>query len=148
MKLINKQTIVAALVGGVSALALTVGGVALAHGHGGGPHGKGGPWNAEKIEEHLAEMTERLDLSSAQAQQVRTIMEEAKTQAEGIKEMPRGKEKFVAMKDLRFATEDQIYANLSCEQRDELRLLKREHKVARMQQRFERHHDSDDDSDK
>mgnify|MGYP001818878449 FL=1 len=40
MKLINKQTIIAALVGGVSALALTAGGVALAHG---GPHGRGGP---------------------------------------------------------------------------------------------------------
>ena len=149
MKLINKQTIIAALVGGVSALALTVGGVALAHGAGhGGPHGKGGPWNADKMEEHLPEMTERLDLSSAQEQQVRTIMEQARTQAEEIKEMPRGKEKFVAMKDLRFATEDQIYANLSCEQREELRLLKREHKVERMQQRFERHHGPDDDSDK
>ena len=140
MKLINKQSIIAALVGGVSALALTAGGVALAHGAGqGGPHGKGGPWNAERMEEHLAEMTERLELSAAQEQQVRTIMEQAKAQAEELKEMPRGKEKFVAMKDLRFATEDQIYANLSCEQRDELRLLKREHKVERMQQRFERH---------
>jgi Spy/CpxP family protein refolding chaperone len=140
MKLINKQTIVAALVGGVSALALTVGGVALAHGAAHGPHGKGGPWTAEKMEEHLSEMAERLDLSPAQEQQVRTIMEDAKSRAEEIKEMPRGKEKFVAFRDLRFATEDQIYANLSCEQRDELRLLKREHKVERMQQRFERHH--------
>ena len=50
MKLINKQTIIAALVGGVSALALTASGVALAHGGGpGGPHGKGGPWSEEKI---------------------------------------------------------------------------------------------------
>ena len=149
MKLINKQTIVAALVGGVSALALTAGGVAFAHGAAcGGPHGKGGPWNAEKMEEHLAEMSERLELSPAQEQQVRTIMEQARTQAEEVEAMPRGKEKFVAFTDLRFATEDQIYANLSCEQRDELRLLKREHKVERMQQRFERHHGSDDDSDK
>ena len=44
MKLINKQTAIAALVGGVSALALPAGGVALAHGAGhGGPHAKGGP---------------------------------------------------------------------------------------------------------
>lgn len=149
MKLINKQTIIAALVGGVSALALTAGGVALAHGAGhGGPHGKGGAWTAERMEEHLTEMTERLDLSPAQEQQVRTIMEQARTQASELKEMPRGKEKFVAMKDLHFTTEDQIYANLSCEQRDELRLLKREHKVERMQQRFERHHGSDEDSGK
>ena len=144
MKLINKQTIIAALVGGVSALALTVGGVALAHGTAGGPHGKGGPWTGEKMEEHLAEMTERLDLSPEQEEQVRTIMEQARTQADEIKEMPRSKEKFTAMKDLHFATEDQIYANLSCEQREELRLLNREHKVERMQQRFERHHGSDD----
>ena len=148
MKLINRQTIVAALVGGVSALALTAGGVALAHGAAHGPHGKGGPWTEEKMEAHLAEMAERLDLSPAQEQQVRAIMEGAKAQAEEVKERPRGKEKFVAMKDLRFTTEDQIYANLSCEQRDELRLLKREHKVERMQQRFERHHGSEDDSDK
>ena len=148
MKLINKQTIVAALVGGVSALVLTAGGVALAHGGGhGGSHGKGGPWTAEKMEEHLAEMTERLDLSAEQAQQVHTIMEQAKAQGEEIREMPRGKEKFTAMKDLRFATEDQIYANLSCEQREELRLLTREHKVERMQQRFERHHGTDASND-
>ena len=57
--------------------------------------------------------------------------------------MPRSKEKFVAMRDLRFATEDQIYANLTCAQRDELRLLKREHKVERMEERFERHHSAD-----
>lgn len=149
MKLINKQTTIAALVGGVSALVLMAGGVALAHGAGhGGPHGKGGHWTAEKMEAHLAEMTERLDLSPAQTQQVRTLMEEAKTNAEGIKEMPRSKEKLVAFRDLHFATEDQIHANLSCEQREELRLLKREHKVARMEQRFERRHGSDDDSDK
>ena len=144
MQLINKQTIIAALVGGVSALALTVGGVALAHGTAGGSHGKGVPWTGEKMEEHLAEMSERLDLSPEQEEQVRTIMEQARTQAEEIKEMPRSIEKFTAMKDLHFATEDQIYANLSCEQREELRLLKREHRVERMQQRFERHHGSDD----
>jgi hypothetical protein len=42
------------------------------------------------------------------------------------------------MKDLHFATEDQIYANLSCEQRDGLRLLQREHKVERMERHFGR----------
>ena len=135
MKLINKQTIIAALVGGVSALALTAGGVALAHG---GPHGRGGPWDPAKMEEHLAELTERLDLSPAQEQQIRAVMEKAQAEASTIKEMPRGKEKFVAMKELHFSAEDQVYANLSCEQREELRLLKREHKVERMQQHFER----------
>jgi hypothetical protein len=43
------------------------------------------------------------------------------------------------MRDLHFATEDQIYANLTCAQREALRLLKREHKVERMDERFERH---------
>lgn len=145
MKFITKQTIIAALFGGVAALMLTAGGVALAHSTGHGPHGKGGHWTAEKIDEHISEMTVRLELSPAQEQQVRTIMEEARTQAEEIKEMPRGKEKFIAMKELHFATEDQIYANLSCEQRDELRLLKREHRTERMQQRFESHHSTDND---
>ncbi|MGB5284452.1 MAG: hypothetical protein WCB63_07290 [Polyangiales bacterium] len=144
MKFINKGTIVAALLGGVAAIALTVGGVAFAHGgpHG-GPHSKGGPWSPEKMEEHLAEMTERLELDPAQEASIRAIVERAQTQREEIKDMPRSKEKFVAMKELRFATEDQIYANLSCEQREELRLLKREHKVERMEQRFERHHSAD-----
>ena len=122
---------------------MTVGGVALAHGGPNGPHGKGGHFTPEKMEAHLAEMTERLDLSPAQEQQIRTIMEHAKAQGDEIKEMPRGKEKFLAMKDLRFATEDQIYANLSCEQREELRLLKREHTAERMEQRFQRHHSGD-----
>ena len=55
----------------------------------------------------------------------------------------RGKEKFVAFRDLRFATEDQIYANLSCEQREELRVLKREKRAEMMEKRFERRHGSD-----
>jgi len=144
MKFINKATIVAALLGGVTAIALTVGGVALAHGgpHG-GPHGERGPWSAEKMEEHLAEMTQRLDLNDAQEASIRAIMERAQAQRQEIRDMPRGKEKFTAMKELRFATEDQIYANLSCEQREDLRLLKREHKVERMEQRFERHNSQD-----
>ncbi len=144
MKFINKGTIVAALLGGVTAIALTVGGVALAHGgpHG-GPHGERGPWSAEKMEEHLTEMTQRLDLNAAQEASIRAIMERAQAQRQEVRDMPRGKEKFTAMKEIRFATEDQIYANLSCEQREDLRLLKREHKVERMEQRFERHHSQD-----
>ena len=140
MKFINKATIVAALLGGVTAIALTVGGVAFAHG---GPHGKGGPWSPEKMEEHLAEMTQRLDLDDAQEASIRAIMKLAQAQREELRDMPRGKEKFTVMKELRFATEDQIYANLSCEQREDLRLLKREHKVERMEQRFERYHSQD-----
>jgi Spy/CpxP family protein refolding chaperone len=144
MKFINKATIVAALLGGVTAIALTVGGVAFAHGgpHG-GPHGERGPWSPEKMEEHLTEMTQRLDLNDAQEASIRAIMEGAQAQRQEIRDMPRGKEQFTAMKDLRFATEDQIYANLSCEQREGLRLLKREHKVERMEERFERHHSQD-----
>ena len=87
----------------------------------------------------LEEMIERLDVSPEQEQQIRTIADGAKSEAAEIREMPRGKEKLVAFRDLHFTTEDQIYANLSCEQREELRLLKREHKVERMQHRLDRH---------
>ncbi|NNE20275.1 MAG: hypothetical protein HKN10_17535 [Myxococcales bacterium] len=144
MKFINKATIVAAMLGGVMAIALTVGGVALAHGgpHG-GPHGERGLWSAEKMEEHLTEMTQRLSLNDAQESSIRAIMERTQAQGQEIRDMPRGKEKFTAMQELRFATEDQIYANLSCEQREDLRLLKREHKIERMEQRFERRHSQD-----
>ena len=143
MKVINKQTILAALVGGFTVIGLMVGGVALAHGGPqGGPHGQGGPWTPEKMEEHLTEMTDRLGLSAEQEANVRAIMTEAQAQRAELKDMPRSKEKLIAMRDLRFATEDQIYANLTCAQRDELRLLKREHKVERMERRFERHHSS------
>jgi|GEM_PF-1441707 len=140
MKFIHKETIIAALAGAVAALVLAVGGVALAHGapHG-GPNGKGGPWSPAQMEEHLIEMAQRLDLSAEQEANIRTIMEQAVTQGQTVEEMPRSKEKFVAMRDLHFATEDQIYANLTCAQRDELRLLKREHKVERMEERFGRH---------
>lgn len=140
MKFINKGNIIAAALGGVAAIALTAGGVAFAHG---GPHGKGGPWTQEKMEEHLTEMTERLELDSEQEARIRAIMEQAAAQGVELREMPRSKEKFGAMKDLRFATEDQIYANLSCEQREDLRLLKREHKVERMEAHFGRHHSDD-----
>jgi Spy/CpxP family protein refolding chaperone len=143
MKFINKQTFLAALVGGVTAIALTTGGVALAYGAHGGPHGKGGHWSPEQMERHLTEMIQRLDLNAEQEANIRGVMEQAVAQRQEIKEMPWGKEKFVAMKDVRFATEDQIYANLTCAQREELRLLKREHKVERMQERFERRHSED-----
>ena len=141
MKRINKQTVIAAAIGGISALTLAVGGVALAHGgpHG-GPHGNGGPFSEERMEELLAEMTERLDLSAEQETQIRTIAEDAKAEAAAIKEMPRSKEKMVAFRNLHFATEDQIYANLSCEQREELRLLKRERRAEWMEERFEQRH--------
>lgn len=141
MKSINKGTIIGTLVGGVCGIMLAVGAVAFASPHGYGPHGgKGRHWTPEKIEEHLTEMTEKLDLSPTQETQIRAIMEQAKASAQEIKEMPRGKEKFVAFRDLHFATEDQIYANLSCAQREGLRLLKREHKVERTQERWERRH--------
>jgi Spy/CpxP family protein refolding chaperone len=144
MKLINKTTIIAALFGGAMAIALALGGVALAHGgpHG-GPHVKGGYWTPEKTEEHLAEMTERLDLSAAQQQQIRAVLEQAQSKAREIEVMPRSKEKFLAFRDLHFATEDQIHAKLSCEQREELRLLMRERKVQRMEERFERRSTTD-----
>jgi Spy/CpxP family protein refolding chaperone len=140
MKFINKGTILAALAGGATTLALAISGVALAHGgpHG-GPHGQGGPWSPGQMEEHLTEMTQRLDLNAEQEANIRAILEQAATQAQAVKEMPRSKEKFIAMRDLHFATEDQIYANLTCAQREALRLLKREHKVERMDERFERH---------
>ena len=86
---------------------------------------------------------QRLDLTPKQETNIRAIMEQAVAQRQEIKEMPRSKEKFVAMRDVRFATEDQIYANLTCAQREELRLVKREHKVDRMEERFQRHHSED-----
>jgi hypothetical protein len=95
------------------------------------------------MEEHLTEMTQRLELNAEQEANIRTIVEQAATQGQEIKEMSWGKEKFIAMKDLRFATEDQIYANLTCAQREELRLVKREHKVERMEERFGRRQSED-----
>ena len=139
MKSYNKGTIIGALVGGVFGVALAIGAVAFASPH--GPHSKG--WTPEKIEEHLTEMTQRLNLSEAQEAQIRTLMERAQTRAQEIKEMPRSPEKFAAFRDLHFTTEDQIYANLSCAQREELRILKREHKAERMRERWERHHAED-----
>lgn len=138
MKNFNRQTIVAALAGGATALVLAVGGVALAHG---GPHGGqrggGGYWTPGNIDEHITEMTERLNLSPAQEQQIRAIVTDAQAKATEIREMPRSRDKMLAFRDLHFATEDQIYANLSCEQREGLRLLKREHRVERMEQHFQ-----------
>lgn len=136
MKSYNQGTIIGLFVGGLFGIALTVGTAALASP--GGPHGHG--WTPEKMQQHVNEMIEKLDLSPAQAEQVRRIMSEAQTRRAEIEELPRGPEKFEAMRDLHFATEDQIYANLSCEQREQLRLLKREHKADRMQERWKHHH--------
>lgn len=141
MKLYNKGTIIGALVGGVFGVALAVGAVAFASPH--GAEGKGHRWSPEKMEQHLTEMTQRLDLSPAQETQIRAAMEQAQASAQAIKDMPRGPEKHAAFQELRFATEDQIYANLTCAQRDQLRLLKREHKAERMQKHWERRQTQD-----
>lgn len=136
MKLIDKRTILAALAGALCALTLAFGAVALAHR---GTHAKGGP-NEAKMDALLEEMVERLDLSAAQEREIRNIAEGAKTEAQEIRQMPNGKEKLLAFRDLHFATEDQIHANLTCEQREELRLIKQQHKAERMEHRFEHHH--------
>lgn len=141
MKSYNKGTMIGALVGGVFGIALAVGTVAFANPH--GPEGRDHHWSPEKMEEHLAEMTERLDLDATQEAQIRAAMENAQARAKEIMEMPRGPEKFAALRDLHFATEDQIHANLTCAQRDQLRLLRREHKAERMQRRWE-HRRSED----
>ncbi|MEM7435441.1 MAG: hypothetical protein AAF436_09845 [Myxococcota bacterium] len=136
MKSYHRGTVAGALMGGLFGLVLAFGAIASASP--GGPQGK--HWSPEKMEKHMNEMIEELSLSSAQEAQIRTIMGQAQTRIAEIKDMPKGPEKFEAFRDLHFTTEDQIYANLSCEQREELRLLKREHRAERMQKRWERHH--------
>jgi Spy/CpxP family protein refolding chaperone len=144
MKLYNKGTVLGAVIGGLFGVALTIGAAAFA-----GPHGRHGPhaegWTPERIEAHLSEMVERLSLDEAQEAQVRAAMETAQAEAKEIKDMPRGPEKLAAFRDVRFATEDQIYATLTCEQREKLRLLKREHRAERMEQRWERHRGEGDE---
>ncbi len=132
----KKGTLIGLLVGGVFGLAITVGAVALAHP--GGPHGgRGHGWSPKRMEQHLTEMTAKMNLTAAQETEIRAALAEATTEAERVREMPRGSEQFEAFRDLHFETEDRIYATLSCEQREQLRLLKREHKADRMQQRWE-----------
>ena len=135
MKSYHRGAIIGTLVGGLCGLVIAV--TAAAFAAPGGPLGK--QWNPEKMERHMNEVIEQLDLSAAQDAQIRTIMQDALTQMTEIKDMPRGEEKFEAMRDLRFTTEDQIHANLTCDQREQLRLLTREHRAERMRQRFEQY---------
>ena len=132
----KNSRVVWTLVGAVSAVALTFGAAALASPS--GSHAKG--WSSGKMQQHFDEMIEELDLSEAQETQIRTAFDQAKARAKEIKEMPRGPEKFEAFRDLHFTTEDTIYATLSCEQREELRLLRRERRAQKMQERWERRH--------
>ena len=134
MKSYHRGTIVGTLIGGLFGLALAASAVAFAAP--GGGHGK--RFSPEKMEQHMNEIISELDLSAAQEAQIRTIMTDARSQMEEIKEMPRSQAKFEAFRDVLFTTEDQIHANLSCEQREELRLLRREHRAERMQEHFEK----------
>lgn len=133
MKSYHRGTIAGTLIGGALGVVLAVGAVAFAAP---GKHGK--RWSPERMEQHMNEVIEQLDLSAAQEVQLRTIVQDAANRMTEIKDMPRSQEKFEAFRDLRFATEDQIHANLTCEQREQLRLLMREHKAEKMQKRFER----------
>ncbi|MEM8606251.1 MAG: hypothetical protein AAGF92_04060 [Myxococcota bacterium] len=134
MKTYHRGTIVGTLIGGLFGLVLAAGAVAFAApGEG---HGK--RWSPEKMAQHMNEIISELDLSAAQEAQMRTIMTDARAQMEAIEEMPRSQAKFEAFREVLFTTDDQIHANLSCEQREQLRLLKREHKAERMKERFEK----------
>ena len=126
----------AAGIGLLTGLVLSVGTIALASPNGKGHH-KGHRWSPEKMEQHLTEMTDRLNLSESQAVQIRAIFDVARDKGQAIKEQPKSREKMEAFRDLRFSTEDQLYAVLSCEQREGLRKLKREHKAQKMEKRWQ-----------
>ncbi len=138
MKSTKIRTALAALTGLACGAALTMGGVAFAHG-GKGPHGM--KWTPEKIEEHVTEMTQQLSLSDTQEANVRTIFADAQTKAQALQAGPRSHEKMLAMRTIHFQTEDALYATLSCEQREVLRKLKREHRAERMDARWQEHQD-------
>lgn len=89
----------------------------------------------QRLERRLAAMTERLSLTPAQQVQVRAIMEQTRTQMQALGAAERGRGNRQARRRLRFTTEDQLHAVLSCEQREAYRLLRRERMSRRMQQR-------------
>ena len=85
---------------------------------------------------HLEKMKTRLGLNATQVATIKGVFDEAGTKRNALKEQPRTPEKFKAMRQLRWDTEDKVHATLTCEQRDELRKMKREHRS----ERKKRHH--------
>ena len=141
MKSNRTRAMVAALMGGVFGIVLAVGAGALAD-HRGKRGERGMRFSPERMQQHLTEMTEQLDLTDEQSTQLSTIFEDASARAEAIREQPRSREKMEAFRDLHFETEDAVYATLTCEQREGLRKLKQERRAQRMDRRWQERHGS------
>lgn len=89
------------------------------------------------MKEKLQEMKTELALSDAQAARIETAIERAKEKAKALRDGKRSPEKFEKMMMIRWGLEDEIHATLNAEQKESLRLLKREWKLEHVKKRFE-----------
>ena len=138
MKSTKIRTALAALFGLACGTGLTLSSAAFAHG---GPRPHGMKWTPEKMQTHLREMTQALNLSEAQQATIEEAFDKARAQIQTLEDQPFGHEKMLALRQIHFETEDALYATLSCEQREALRKLKREHRSEQMDAHWQRHHD-------
>ena len=91
------------------------------------------------IEKRIAKMKERLSLTDSQTATIQTTLKNAGAKHKAIHDQPKSPAKFKAMQALRFDTEDKVHATLTCEQREEFRKMKREHKSKRMKRIHSKH---------
>lgn len=130
-------TLFAGVVGLVVGVTLAAGGVAFAY-QGAKKHGFGKMLNPEHVEEHIAKMKERLNLSGSQEEDIRTLLTGAQDKMKALKEDgEKTPEKRMEFRQTFFELDDGIHEVLSCDQREEFRKLRRDERSERMQQRFE-----------
>ena len=97
------------------------------------------PITNDAIDARVTELRQRLALDAAQETEVRHILAESHARYEILREQaeaaggvhdPALREQFV---QLHFDTEDRIYGVLRCDQKDQLRILEREERMARIE---------------
>ena len=101
------------------------------HGHG---HG-------HDIEQMIRTVTERVQLSPDKAAQVERIMRETARRMRELHQGPRGPEMRTQARQLHWDAEDRIHAILSCEGRERMRVLMREHRARKMERAHSRRGD-------
>ncbi|MFO0692387.1 MAG: hypothetical protein U0230_02415 [Polyangiales bacterium] len=112
----------------------------------GGPPGRGqaGGDPSARMEARLAELTQRLSLTPQQQTQARQIQTETRAELDALRQSAQGSANprqdpalRARFREIRWRAEDRLWALLSCEQKDRLRILMREKRAERMERRMQ-----------
>ena len=93
-------------------------------------------WSPSDARSRVAKMTSTMQLSEEQKARIEEIYTDAEPQWQTIKALPDEEQRDARTAELQFQTQDELYAVLSCSQREELRKAKQKQTLQRRQRRL------------